>query len=205
MNRIDVIYSYIDLKDKVIDVGCDQAFLSIKLAKRGQPSIASDISENVIKSAKEKIDKLNYSSIISLKVTNGLNNIDEEVDTLVLSGMGTYTIINILKDTSIKFKKIITISNNNNDILRKEMLSLNYKVKCEQIIYEKNKYYNLIVFIPGKETYTKKQLLLGINHQDKDTYNKWKDYLLNKYTIIKSKSNNKNKKINEIINLLKKC
>ena len=55
MNRIEAIYSLIDLKDKVVDVGCDQAKLSIMLAKRNQPSIASDISENVINKAKNDI------------------------------------------------------------------------------------------------------------------------------------------------------
>ena len=48
MNRIESIYSLININDKVVDVGCDQAKLSIMLAKRGQSSIACDISEKVI-------------------------------------------------------------------------------------------------------------------------------------------------------------
>ena len=59
MNRIEAIYSFIDLKDRVVDVGCDQAKLGIMLAKTNIKSIASDISINVIKRAKEDINKLN--------------------------------------------------------------------------------------------------------------------------------------------------
>ena len=107
MNRIEAIYSLIDIDDKVVDVGCDQAKLSIMLAKRNQSSIASDISENVINKAKSNIK----SNLIDLRVSSGLSNIKEgEVDTLVLAGMGTHTILDILNNTNIRFKKIITIS-----------------------------------------------------------------------------------------------
>ncbi len=90
MNRIDAIFSYINSKDKVVDVGCDQAKLSLLLASRNQSSIASDISNKVIEKAKRNIN----NSLIDLRVSNGLENIQEgEADTLVLSGMGTHPII----------------------------------------------------------------------------------------------------------------
>ena len=123
MNRIETIYSLIDTKDRVVDVGCDQAKLSLMLEKRNIPSIASDISENVINKAKETIK----SDLIDLRVSNGLSNIKEgEADTLVLAGMGTHTILDIISKTNLRFKKIITISNNYHDILRCKMLSYNY-------------------------------------------------------------------------------
>ena len=132
MNRIESIYSLIDENDKVVDVGCDQAKLSIMLAKRNQKSIASDISEKVIDRASKTIKELSLDNLIDLRVSNGLDNIKEsEVDTLVLSGMGTHTILDILSDTNIKFKKIITISNNYHDILRVKMNDLGYKINKE--------------------------------------------------------------------------
>ena len=150
MNRIEAIYSLIDINDKIVDVGCDQAKLSIMLAKRNQFSIASDISENVINKAKSNIK----SNLIDLRVSSGLSNIKEgEVDTLVLAGMGTHTILDILNNTNIRFKKIITISNNYHDILRNKMNDLNYIVDKELIIKENNKYYNLIMFKEGNRKY----------------------------------------------------
>lgn len=199
MNRIEAIYSLIDINDKVVDVGCDQAKLSIMLAKRNQSSIASDISENVINKAKSNIK----SNLIDLRVSNGLSNIKEnEVDTLVLAGMGTHTILDILNNTNIRFKKIITISNNYHDILRNKMNDLNYIVDKELIVKDNNKYYNLIMFKEGNKKYSKKELLLGLNHIDKDMHNEYLNYLLNKYLKIKKSSKDNNKKVNEIINLL---
>ncbi|MCI7332411.1 MAG: class I SAM-dependent methyltransferase [Mollicutes bacterium] len=203
MNRIEAIYSFIDLKDRVVDVGCDQAKLGILLAKRNQKSIASDKSPKVIERASLDIRKLGLDNLIDLRVSNGLQNIKEkEADTLVLSGMGTHTILEILNSTKIKFNKIITISNNYHDILRDKMNELNYKVDKELIIKENNKYYNLILFTKGIKKYSQKELLLGLNQVDSELYKEYLNHLLNKYKTIKKSSKDKNIKIDEMITLI---
>lgn len=201
MNRIEAIYSFIDSNDKVVDVGCDQAKLSLILAKRNQSSIASDISENVINRAKSEIN----NPLIDLRVSDGLKNIKEgEADTLVLSGMGSHTILDILKNTNLRFKKIITISNNYHDILREKMNLLNYIVDKELIIKENNKYYNLILFKEGNTNYSRKDILLGLNHVDTKIYNEYLCYLLKKYKKIKLSSKDNNPKVDEMIYILEK-
>lgn len=203
MNRIEAIYSFIDLKDRVVDVGCDQAKLGILLAKRNQKSIASDKSPKVIERASLDIRKLGLDNLIDLRVSNGLQNIKEkEADTLVLSGMGTHTILEILNSTKIKFNKIITISNNYHDILRDKMNELNYKVDKELIIKENNKYYNLILFTKGVKKYSQKELLLGLNQVDNELYKEYLNHLLNKYKTIKKSSKDRNIKIDEMITLI---
>lgn len=203
MNRIEAIYSFIDLKDRVVDVGCDQAKLGILLAKRNQKSIASDISPKVIERASLDIRKLGLDNLIDLRVSNGLQNIKEkEADTLVLSGMGTHTILEILNNTKLKFNKIITISNNYHDILRDKMNELNYKVDKELIIKENNKYYNLILFTKGIKKYSQKELILGLNQVDNELYKEYLNHLLNKYKTIKKSSKDKNIKIDEMIKLI---
>lgn len=203
MNRIEAIYSFIDLKDRVVDVGCDQAKLGILLAKRNQKSIASDISPKVIERASLDIRKLGLDNLIDVRVSNGLQNIKKnEADTLVLSGMGTHTILEILNNTKLKFNKIITISNNYHDILRDKMNELNYKVDKELIIKENNKYYNLILFTEGTKEYSQKELLLGLNQVDNKLYNEYLDHLLKKYKTIKESSKDKNIKIDEMITLI---
>ena len=203
MNRIDAIYLFIDLKDRVVDVGCDQAKLGILLAKRNQKSIASDKSPKVIERASLDIRKLGLDNLIDLRVSNGLQNIKEkEADTLVLSGMGTHTILEILNNTKLRFNKIITISNNYHDILRDKMNELNYKVDKELIIKENNKYYNLILFTKGIKKYSQKELLLGLNQVDSELYKEYLNHLLNKYKTIKKSSKDKNIKIDEMITLI---
>ncbi len=191
MTRIEVISSYISDNEKVIDVGCDQAFLSKKLAKRGIYSIASDIKDNIIESA-IKSTNIELKHFIDFRVGDGVTLKENETDyTLVLSGMGTFTILNIIKDNKVPLKRIITISNNNHDILRKEMNSIGYKIDLEEIIKEKGKYYNLIIFSKGKQKLTNNEILIGYNHQNKELLKEKNDYIKHKYSKIINNVDNK--------------
>lgn len=200
MTRLEKISSYISDNEKVLDVGCDQALLSKILAKRKIYSIASDLRPNIIENAKKNLTPLE-KEYITFSVSNGVPTILNEEYTLVLSGMGAHTILDILKNSNYRFKKIITISNNNNDILRTEMSKLNYYVLEEEIIKEKGKFYNLIVFDNVKRDYSKEQILVGINHKNKELLKEKNEYLIKKYTSILNIANNE--KLIDIVNTLK--
>lgn len=200
--RIKIISSYINEDDKVADIGCDQALLSELLAKRKMYSVASDIKENIVLNAKKRLENLNLDNYVNFIISDGLDNIPNDIDTLVLSGMGTYTILKIISKSKKQYKKVITISNNNNDILRAKMLDFGYKILLEEIIYDKNKYYNLIVFIPGEYKYTKEELLFGVNHKNEELFIKKLKFDLNKYKEIYDKSKEKN--ILDIIKTIEK-
>ena len=200
--RISVISSYINEDDKVADIGCDQALLSELLAKRKIYSVASDIKSNIIDNAKKRIKDLELEKYINFIVSDGLENIPNNIDTLVLSGMGAYTILKIISKSKKQYKKVITISNNNNDILRIKMLDFGYKIFCEEIIYDRNKYYNLIVFISGNSKYSKEEILFGVNHKNEKLFIEKLKFDLNKYNEIYSKSKEKN--ILDTINIIEK-
>ena len=200
MTRLEKISSYISDNEKVLDVGCDQALLSKILAKRKIYSIASDLRPNIIENAKKNLTPLE-KEYITFSVSNGVPAILNEEYTLVLSGMGAHTILDILKNSNYRFNKIITISNNNHDILRTEMSKLNYYVLEEEIIKEKGKFYNLIVFDNVKRDYSKEQILVGINHKNKELLKEKNDYLIKKYTSILNNANNE--KLIDIVNTLK--
>lgn len=200
MTRLEKISSYISDNEKVLDVGCDQALLSKILAKRKIYSIASDLRPNIIENAKKNLTPLE-KEYITFSVSNGVPTILNEEYTLVLSGMGAHTILDILKNSNYRFNKIITISNNNNDILRIEMSKLNYYVLEEEIIKEKGKFYNLIVFDNVKRDYSKEQILVGINHKNKELLKEKNEYLIKKYTSILNNANNE--KLIDIVNTLK--
>ena len=200
--RIARISSYIEDDEKVIDVGCDSCLLSIMLAKRGIYSVASDLRENIIENAKEKIDD-NLKKYITFRVGDGITLKESENNyTLVLAGMGTYLMVNILKNTTKTFKKIITISNNNHDILRKEFLHLGYIVETEEIIKEKNKFYNLIIFTRGNKKYSEKDLIIGLKQQKKPLKKHNKKQLIKKYQNIINKIND-SEKIKELERTIK--
>jgi len=204
-NRLNTISKYINENDKVVDVGCDHAILGDLLADRKIPSIASDVVPSIIETRKKE----EHSSLITFMVSDGLKDIDDSLyDTVVISGMGSITIKEIVENSTRKFKKLITISNKDYYYLRNELSKLGYKITLEEVIYEKGKFYNLIIFEVGKSKYSYKELLLGVNHQNIENYKKKVRYMYDKYNVILPKVPSSSKKeikvIKKIISVLEK-
>ena len=103
--RLKAITLYISSDDCVADVGCDHGLLSIYLVenKLVKKVIASDINQNALNSAIANIKKRNLN--IETILSDGIENIPlKEINTLIISGMGTSTILHILNDNK-KLKK----------------------------------------------------------------------------------------------------
>ncbi len=190
MTRLKKISSYIEDNEKVIDVGCDQALLSKLLAKRHIYSIASDVVDSIIERASENLT-LEEKKYIDFRVGSGVTLNENETDyTLVTAGMGTYTILDIVKNSKVRFNKIITISNNHHETLRREMIKMGYFIKLEEIVKEKGKLYNMIIFDTIEREFTNVELIVGYNHQNIGLLKERNNLLINKYKEILLKTNN---------------
>lgn len=166
--RLRTITDYISDGSNIIDVGCDHALLCIYLVKNKKniKCIASDINEGPLEQAKNNIEKYNESKSIKIKLGNGIDTIEDFIDTVIISGMGGKTIVDILldgKDKLLNVKKIILSPNNEFYLVRKSILRLGYKIKKEQIVLDKGKYYPIIVLEKGNKRYNKKELMYGVN------------------------------------------
>lgn len=153
--------------NSIIDVGCDHGYLDIYLTNKGIKCLATDISENCIKKAKENFKKYNVD--IETKVTDGIKGIKlEDNQSIILAGMGAHTIVEIIKKYQLKNDLIIS-AHNNIDFLRKEITKLNYKIDSEKYVVENNKLYIIIKFVNGKIEYNDYDYILGpILKTDKD-------------------------------------
>lgn len=179
--RILAIASLIHKDDIVLDVGCDHAYLDIYLTKNKlcKRCVASDVSKGALNHAKTNISKFGLEKKIKTVLSDGLVNInDDKINTIVISGMGTSTILEILKNPKVKtIKKIIIQSNNNLDLLRKTMNKNNYKINHELVVFENNKYYSVIEYSFGKEKINYPIIMFGkFNKNNKNYY----DYLYQK-------------------------
>lgn len=133
---------------RVIDVGCDHALLDIYLAKKytNMKFLATDVNENALSAAIKNIETNNLQERIDTKLTDGLNGIElKKGDYIVISGMGTKTIISILEKYASKVNNIIVQSNRDLERLRSFMYKHNFYIKTEEIVLDK-KYYVVIYF-----------------------------------------------------------
>jgi len=165
-SRLKLIASFVDDNSHVIDVGCDHALLDIFLVqtKTNIKVIASDVNKGPLEGARKNISLYNLENKIEIKLDDGIRGINQDTDTIIISGLGGETIIDILKEDISRLKNIKTIIlSPHSDIydVRKEIISLGYKIENEIFTYEQNKPYTIIKFIKGKETYTDDELYFG--------------------------------------------
>ena len=188
--RIQMIASLITKDNTVIDIGTDHAYLPIYLITKlsFKKVIATDISKNVLMQAQVNINKYHLEDKIKIYCTDGLKDINEKYDTIVIAGMGTNTIKNILSNGAL-CKEIILQSNNELPNLRLFMQKIGYKIIKEEVVLEKGKYYVIIKYHEGKEKLSYEDIYFG-KHQNKEyliyLYNKKsKEYSLNKRNELK--------------------
>lgn len=187
--RLQAVATLVDIGARVIDIGCDHAHLDIYLTlNNSNECIATDINENALEGAKKNIEKYKLTSKIETILTDGLTDIKvKENDNIVISGMGTHTILDILKTNTLSNTLIIS-SNNNVDYLRKEIINSGYYIDSEIFLFDKGKPYIIIKFIKGYKKYKKIDIELGPILKNNIEYKK---YLISKYTKV---LNNINKK-----------
>lgn len=164
--RLLTIANLIDDNSKVADIGCDHGLVSIYLAmnKQNISIIASDINQNALDNAIKNINKYHLEDKIKVCLSNGLDNINDEIDTIIISGMGGHTIVDILTNNQEKLNtvnNIIIQSNNDIEYVRRKIVKLGYCINKEELILDKNIYYTVILFTKGKKKYTNKEYYFG--------------------------------------------
>ena len=164
--RLLTIANLIDDNSKVADIGCDHGLVSIYLAmnKQNISIIASDINQNALDNAIKNINKYHLEDKIKVCLSNGLDNINDEIDTIIISGMGGHTIVDILTNNQEKLNTINNIiiqSNNDIEYVRRKIVKLGYYISKEKLILDKNIYYTVMLFTKGKKKYTNKEYYFG--------------------------------------------
>lgn len=170
--RIEAIASFISKEDKVIDIGCDHAYLAIHLVrnKMCQKVVASDIHENALKSAKKNIQSAGLEKEIPTYLADGFLTIHEDVDTAVLSGMGASTILHILKEKPVGIKKLVLQSNNDLYFLRCSLEKIGFYLNQEQVVFEKGHYYVIGLYTLHGKRLSKREKRFGLYDKKNNLY-----------------------------------
>ena len=204
--RIKELGNMIPNANRIIDVGCDHALLDIYLCQKFEKSkfLATDISANALEFAKKNILTNHLENRIEIKLTDGLENVELfPDDIIVISGMGTNTIIKILKSRLFEINNIIIQTNRDYEELRSFMFNQGFKIKNEKVVFDEH-YYVFMQFEKGKQNYDKVDLWLGPVIR-KSNNNEYFEHLLKKYrTIFKNMPEGKRKnEFDSRINILK--
>ena len=97
--RLLACAGFVNKGDRVADIGCDHGYLSIHLLTTGiaRSCIASDVAKGPLQSAMDNARKFGVQENITFHLSDGVQNIPRDFDTLVCAGMGGDTMIHILE------------------------------------------------------------------------------------------------------------
>ena len=168
-NRLKTVADFVledNKSSRIIDVGCDHALLDIYLLENNSnlSLIASDVNKGPLDKARENIIKYSFLDKIELRLSNGISSIDSSVDTVVISGMGMDTIVEILNNDKKKLdnvEKLVISSNNKFPMLRSKIIELGFYIDKEKIIFEDGKFYIIMRFVKGKMNYSYEDIYFG--------------------------------------------
>ena len=97
--RLRVCAEFVRQGDRVADIGCDHGYLGIHLLQEGIASsmIEADINEGPLQSALHNAHKYGVADKMHFYLSDGVQSIPRDFDTLVCAGMGGDTMIHILE------------------------------------------------------------------------------------------------------------
>lgn len=165
-NRLKLVGDYVDKGSIPLDIGCDHAKLSIYLLKeKNFPFVyASDNKIGPLNQARENVNYYNLADKIELIKADGLNSLNDKIDTITVTGIGGLTINKMFLENRNKLTNIKTIILSPNNFIkevRETINKLGYYLKDEELVEESNKLYHILVFSKGNKTYSDKELYLG--------------------------------------------
>lgn len=147
--RLALAAEYCKGSQRVIDVGCDHAYLCIALVQQGvKQAYASDLRPGPLAAAKAHIAQMGESGRIAAVLCPGLEAFSpEDADTIVICGMGGELIASILQDAPWTAKgkhRLILQPMTNGHRLRKWLAENGYTVEREGLAREGKRLYTLL-------------------------------------------------------------
>ena len=136
--------------NKIADIGTDHAYLPIYLVQSGKitSAIAADINPEPLKRGELNISKYNLSDIISVRLSDGLKNINpDEVTDIIIAGMGGELIAKIIFDapwTKDSSKMLILQPMSRPEQLRGFLYNNGYTIQEEKCVISEKRLYSVM-------------------------------------------------------------
>ena len=172
--RLMCVASYVEKGAIVADIGSDHAYLPCYLIHHqlASKAIAGEVAKGPYESAQSHVRAEQLQDKITVRLANGLKaiEIEDEVDTVTIAGMGGPLIATILdQDTNrlSNVSRLILQPNVYAKAIREWALLNDWKLVAEDILQEDDKIYEILVLEKGTMDLTPSQKLLGPFLMDK--------------------------------------
>lgn len=178
-------------KDKTFaDIGTDHAYLPVYLVEKGiiNKAIAADLRVGPLENANEAVVSYGYSKQIELRLSDGLDNFNEnEVEEIAVAGMGGLLISSFIERTNwLKNEDIHLILQPMTHVeeLRKTLFDNGFIIDKEVVAKDGDKLYIIlsVYFYEGQTAYTDLDLIVGkLPHNNDDLSKEYLNKIYDKY------------------------
>ena len=166
--RLRAAADWVEPCDIIADIGCDHGRLGamLLLENRAKHLIASDISDKSLQKAKHCLQRHGLTGRADFLVADGLEALDQKVDTVCILGMGGETLSGILIRGQDKLRgaSLVLGAHTNLYVVRKTLQTIGYRIIGEQVVRSEGRMYVLLRAVPGsgdEDPYTRRELMLG--------------------------------------------
>ena len=208
--RLNTLALMIDPCDHMCDVGSDHALLPIALLKSNKVKTAFvvEVAEGPLEKAKIEVASQGVSDQVQFFLSNGLRNVDKDIDAVVIAGMGFDTISMIMSDSLDKFRnipQIILQSNSKQYELREFLNQEKFEIIDEVFIQDRKRSYIAMKcrYNEKLESLDELSLLCGPKLIKKDNQD-YLNYLLNQMKLYQSFLDNDVKRYQSKVDYLEK-
>ena len=180
--RLLTIASFVKQGAVVADIGADHGLLSIYLV---QNKIAKKVFAVENKQGPFSILEKNTKKYpeITVSLSDGISAIPEDVDTVVIAGMGGILISDILKKNEEKLKgvkSIIVDAHRDLRLIRETLQNLGYEFEKEVLVKE-GVFYNVMSVKKGQAKLDPVDLEFGYQIKKDPLFKEYKAHLLNQF------------------------
>ena len=213
--RLQAIYDMVPPSNVIADIGSDHAFLPIALVLSGKVTraYASEVNEGPYEATVKNIEKHGVSNYVTAVLSDGISELEKDVNTVSICGMGGSLIVDILDKGKEKLSNVSTLvlePNNNEENVRIWLMDNGYEIAFEKLVEEDGRFYEIIKAVKGKKNYSKEELFFGpvlLNEKSESFVKKWdghRSYLIKVMNNINDKECINFKLLESIVDLINK-
>jgi tRNA (adenine22-N1)-methyltransferase len=135
---------------------------------KAKKAVAVELADGPYNNSKRSINNKKLSDKIELRKGDGFAPLKAfECECAVIAGIGGILIIDILNcfpEKTKSFKQLVLVPILNCDRVRKALHNLGFEIEKEQLVFENNKYYNIISAasnIKSEPAYSEQEYIIG--------------------------------------------